>query len=192
MRTLFIVIAIAFQLAATSAIAQQNPILVKNVAETEIEVKNAKRLGCEVKLVREWIRVSCRTTDKSASQVNGLAWLEPAKKPPDYYDLVKPGTLASVVLPIRRETRARIEFTWSDFSRVLAIAWSPSAPKPAVYFSGDAPKDLSKPACLAVCGIPYFPGRGTMPCPDTHDPTGGEDNGCICRKYRDKECTPDW
>ena len=42
MRTLFIVIAIAFQLAATSAIAQQNPILVKNVAETEIEVKNAQ------------------------------------------------------------------------------------------------------------------------------------------------------
>ena len=44
MRTSFIArllaIAIAFQFAATSAIAQQNPILVKNVAETEVEVKN--------------------------------------------------------------------------------------------------------------------------------------------------------
>ena len=42
MRTLFIVVAIAFQLAALPATAQQNPILVKNVAETEIEVKNAQ------------------------------------------------------------------------------------------------------------------------------------------------------
>jgi uncharacterized repeat protein (TIGR01451 family) len=42
MRTLFIVIAIVVQLAATSAIAQQNPILVKNVAETEVEKKNAQ------------------------------------------------------------------------------------------------------------------------------------------------------
>ena len=40
MRTLFITFAIAFQLFAGSAGAQQNPILVKNVAETEIEVKN--------------------------------------------------------------------------------------------------------------------------------------------------------
>ena len=42
MRTLFIVIAIAVQFAATSVIAQQNPILVKNVAETEVEKKNAQ------------------------------------------------------------------------------------------------------------------------------------------------------
>lgn len=42
MRTLFIVIALTIQLAATSALAQQNPILLKNVAETEVEVKNAQ------------------------------------------------------------------------------------------------------------------------------------------------------
>ncbi len=42
MRTLFITIAIAMQLAATGAVAQQNPILLKNVAETEVERKNAQ------------------------------------------------------------------------------------------------------------------------------------------------------
>lgn len=42
MRTLFITFAIVIQLAAASAFAQQNPILVKNVAETEVEVKNAQ------------------------------------------------------------------------------------------------------------------------------------------------------
>ena len=42
MRTLFIVIAVALQLAIASAIAQQNPILVKNVAETEVAKKNAQ------------------------------------------------------------------------------------------------------------------------------------------------------
>lgn len=46
MRTLFIAhlltVAIVVQFTATSAIAQQNPILVKNVAETEVEKKNAQ------------------------------------------------------------------------------------------------------------------------------------------------------
>jgi len=39
---LTIAIAIAIQLAATPAYAQQNPILVKNIAETEVEKKNAQ------------------------------------------------------------------------------------------------------------------------------------------------------
>ncbi|MGH6610269.1 MAG: hypothetical protein ACRECQ_08435 [Burkholderiaceae bacterium] len=40
MRTSFITFVIVIQLAFASAIAQQNPIMVKNVAETEVEVKN--------------------------------------------------------------------------------------------------------------------------------------------------------
>lgn len=160
-------------------------------AAPDVEVRNAERLGCEVRLVREWIRVSCRTTEDTASQVNALRWLEPSSKPPDFYDMVRPGTLASVVFPIRRETEVRIEFVWSDFSRVLTVVWKPGTPRPAIYFSADSPKDLSKPTCVAVCGLPYFPGRGTMPCPPTHDPTE-DDNGCICRKLAEGECTSDW
>lgn len=40
MHKLFIAIAVVIQLAAASALAQQQPILVKNVAETEVEIKN--------------------------------------------------------------------------------------------------------------------------------------------------------
>jgi uncharacterized repeat protein (TIGR01451 family) len=50
MRTLFIVVAIVVQFAATSAIAQQNPILVKNVAETEEEKKNAQGVVEKVRM----------------------------------------------------------------------------------------------------------------------------------------------
>jgi hypothetical protein len=169
------------------------PSVAEWAAAPEIDVKNAKRLACEIKSVREWLRVSCRTTADAASQIKELRWIEPSVKPLDFYDMTKPGTLASIVFPIRRETKARIEFVWTDFSRVLSVAWAPGTPRPLVYFSGDAPKDLSKPLCTAVCGIPYFPGRGTMPCPPTHDPTNPhEDNGCICRMYRDHQCTTDW
>ena len=43
MRTSFaVLVAIAIQFAATAAVAQQNPILVKNVAETEVEKKNTQ------------------------------------------------------------------------------------------------------------------------------------------------------
>jgi hypothetical protein len=158
----------------------------------ELEVKNAKRLGCEVKFVREWVRVSCRTTEQTSSQIVALNWIEPSAKPADFYDLVKAGQLASIVFPVRRNSTAKVEFVWTTFTRPLTVSWSAGTPVPIVYFSGDAPADLSKPNCVFVCGIPYYPGRGTDPCPPTHDPTNGEDNGCICRAYRDKTCTEDW
>ncbi len=50
MRNLFITIAVVIQLVATSAIAQQNPILVKNVAETEVEKKNAQGVAEKVRV----------------------------------------------------------------------------------------------------------------------------------------------
>ncbi len=162
----------------------------RDAAETE--VKNAKRLGCEVKTVREWLRVSCRSTPDSGSQIQSLRWLRPEQKPADFYDLVRAGSLASIVLPIRHDTDVRVEFVWSEFKRTLTLQWKRGFPVPLVYFNGEAPGDLSKPTCVSVCGLPYFPGRGSMPCPATHDPTGGEDNGCICRKYRDEQCTNDW
>lgn len=168
------------------------PTVAEWNAARESEVKNGKQLACEVKLVREWLRVSCRTTENKASQIQGLTLLEPKVRSAEFYELVKPNTLASMVFPIRKATQVRIEFEWNDFKRILSVAWTPGAPKPILYFDGTAPKDLSKPLCLAVCGIPYFPGRGTMPCPPTHDPTGGEDNGCACRAWAKGECFIDW
>ena len=46
---LFITIALVIQVAAISAGAQQNPILVKNVAETEVERKNAQGVAEKVR-----------------------------------------------------------------------------------------------------------------------------------------------
>jgi len=47
---LFITIALVIQVAAISAGAQQNPILVKNVAETEVERKNAQGVAEKVRV----------------------------------------------------------------------------------------------------------------------------------------------
>ena len=168
------------------------PTVAEWSSAEDIEVRNAKKLNCEVRMVREWLRVSCRTTENSSTHIKELRWLEPATKPKDFFDMVKPGTLASIVFPIRKDTNVRVEFVWDEFKRPLTIKWAPGTPKPVLYFTGDAPMDLSKPNCLAVCGLPYFPGRGTMPCPSTHDPTNGDDNGCICRAYRDQKCAADW
>ena len=138
------------------------------------------------------MRVSCKTTEQSSSQIKELRWIEPTTKPADFYDLVKAGQLASIVFPVRRATTAKVDFAWTTFARTLTVSWSAGMPQPIVYFSGDSPVDLSKPDCVAVCGIPYYPGRGTDPCPATHDPTNDEDNGCICRQYRDKTCAATW
>src|SRR5688572_20700790 len=91
------------------------PPTVKEWKEArEVEVKNGEKLACETKLVREWIRVSCRTTEDKLSQIKGMQRLNPEKQPDDFYEMVKPGTLASVVFPIRKEIHVRIEFTWTD------------------------------------------------------------------------------
>ena len=49
----FVIIAIALHLAAATAVAQQNPITVKNVAETEVEKKNAQGVVEKVRVPLE-------------------------------------------------------------------------------------------------------------------------------------------
>jgi hypothetical protein len=168
---------------------------------SEEEVRNAKKLGCETKFVREWLRVSCRAGEDKQSQITGLKWIEPGKKPADFYELVKANSVASVVFPIRKDTSVRVEFSWTNnpandtggFSRLLIVSWKAGLPKPAVYFNQASPKDLSKPACTAVCGLPFFPGRGTMPCPPGMIPDGDpEVNGCVCVAYAQHTCAIDW
>ncbi|MBE7484459.1 MAG: hypothetical protein HS104_31390 [Polyangiaceae bacterium] len=143
-------------------------------AASEITVRHSGPLGCETKRVREWLRVSCRTSGSSGPQIQTVSIVEPKAKNPEYFTYEAKG-VASIVLPLRESMDAKVAFTWSARGkRVLTATWPKGAPAPGIYFdagagageSGAAPK-TGKPRCEDVCnGARGFPSAcETTPCP---------------------------
>ena len=160
----------------------------------EVEVRNAKKLNCEVKLVREWVRVSCRNNPQNNNSfVEEIQWVEPKTKPVDFYDQVKKGTLASIVFPIRKETAVRVKFVWSSFERTLFASWSPGTPKPAIFFQGDVPLDMRKPSCMNACPgfLVVHPKMNATDSCYTWIQDPSDSSRCLCPAYVKKECDPD-
>lgn len=143
-------------------------------AASEITVRHSGPLGCETKRVREWLRVSCRTSGSSGPQIQTVSVVEPKAKNPELFSYEAKG-VASIVLPLRPGLDAKIAFTWSERGkRVLAASWPKGAPAPGIWFdagagageSGAAPKS-GKPKCADVCnGARGFPSAcDSTPCP---------------------------
>lgn len=143
-------------------------------AASEITVRHSGPLGCETKRVREWLRVSCRTSGSSGPQIQTVSIVEPKAKNPEFFSYEAKG-VASIVLPLRESLDAKIAFTWSERGkRVLAATWPKGAPAPGIYFdagagageAGAAPK-TGKPKCADVCnGARGFPSAcESTPCP---------------------------
>ncbi|MCB9582904.1 MAG: hypothetical protein H6717_38045 [Polyangiaceae bacterium] len=132
------------------------PTVAEWNAASEITVRHSGPLGCETKRVREWLRVSCRTSGSSGPQIQTVSIREPTKKDPEYFTYENKG-VASIVLPLRQGMNAKIAFTWTQRgSRMLTATWPKGAPAPGIYFDqsandGTAAKD-GKPKCRDVCG----------------------------------------
>jgi hypothetical protein len=106
-----------------------------NVATREISVARSTPLGCETKMVREWLRVSCR---KDAGQP-GNDKLPPSitdetGKTADTFTFVKAGQVASVVTPVLRGRTYRARFHWERKVQTLVVDWPSGAPRPVIKF----------------------------------------------------------
>ncbi len=103
----------------------------------EITVRHSTPLGCETKLVREWLRVSCRTLGNGSNQILSAA-LSQGKNPGGIPPFVKKG-VASIVMPVRRNGFAVWTFTWSQWgSRKLTVSWPNGNPRPIIEFDRSA------------------------------------------------------
>lgn len=103
----------------------------------EITVRHSTPLACETKLVREWLRVSCRSTDKSKHQIKNVEVASGAAKggiPP----FVKKG-VASIVTQVKKGMDVQYTFTWDTFARHLKVAWPNGAPSPTIEFDASLP-----------------------------------------------------
>jgi hypothetical protein len=101
----------------------------------------ARALGCEVKFVREWIRVSCRSAPGDENPIQGVRVLSPARKPAGFLDFVRADSVASFVYPIRNTIDLRVEFNWKIYNRTLTLKYAKGVGKPVVAFESLMPTE---------------------------------------------------
>lgn len=112
------------------------PTTAEWAAVGEVNVKNSTSLGCETKMIREWLRVSCST------KVNS--------NPPKSINVVRPAgdkefftfttsDLMSLVMPVRPGVDAEVKFVWrGSGARTLRVTWPAGAPAATMGFDRGA------------------------------------------------------
>ena len=115
------------------------PTVAEWGAVGEITVRHSTPLGCETKLVREWLRVSCRTGDSTANQIQNVK-LTRGNDSGGIPPFVKKG-VASIVTQVKPGIDADWTYEWSQWGkRVLTVKWPHGAPAPTYEFDQTAPK----------------------------------------------------
>jgi hypothetical protein len=95
---------------------------------------NSAPKNCTMKVVREWLKVNCSGNIENVSDLDGFG-----KEGVDFFQMVKPGQLADLVVRIHRGAlKARINR--SDHRASLFVSWPPSAPRPTIIALQHNPK----------------------------------------------------
>jgi hypothetical protein len=98
----------------------------------EVSVRNSSSLGCETKMVREWLRVTCRTLTKDNAPT-GVQMIRPTGD--HEYFVFNTAGIASLVMPVRSGVDAEARYTWQKWgTRTLRVTWSPGAPNASMGF----------------------------------------------------------
>ena len=95
----------------------------------EVTVKGSSALGCETKMVREWVRISCRGKSADGGKPTGVTVDRGDKNKGDVFKFVS-GGVVSLVYPFVDGTDFQATFTWSDGVHPMTSTWPHGAPKP--------------------------------------------------------------
>lgn len=104
------------------------PTLAEWDAQREVTVKGSSALACETKMVREYLRVSCRGKNDTGGTPTGLRVVRGGREALVF----AAGDIASLVIPFVEGIDAEIVFSWTDKSHPLTLKWPRGAPKPIV------------------------------------------------------------
>lgn len=99
----------------------------------EITVRRSTPLGCETKMVREWLRVSCRNKNDVGGTPLDVKKLGGCVN--DTYVFAS-GGVTSVVTPVLRGKECDVRFTWTLGAALLWVHWPNGAPRPTIAFQG--------------------------------------------------------
>ncbi len=104
-----------------------------NAVKREITVRGSSALGCETKMLREWLRVSCRK-NPDHGEPSGVETFANGQQS---YQFPAAGAAASgvtsvVVQVVRRKTFSA-KFSWADnHVATLGVSWPHGAPDPTI------------------------------------------------------------
>lgn len=105
--------------------------------------------NCEVRSVREWVRVSCRKKSPGGGDPTAVAVTSGKTK--ETFTFSGKG-VESIVTPLLPGTRLLAKYSWSDVVYALRIEWPQGEERPAVFAhfakTDDPP---TKPVGLAMC-----------------------------------------
>lgn len=102
-----------------------------NAVPREISVRKSTPLGCETKMVREWLRVSCRGKNNSGG--TPLEVKKVAGCTGDTYFFAS-GGVTSLVTPVLRGKTCDVSFSWTVGANQLWVRWPNGAPRPTIAF----------------------------------------------------------
>jgi len=105
-----------------------------NAVPREVTVSGSSALGCETKMLREWLRVSCRRhgsdypLDVRTERTSGQ----------QAYVFHTTGSVASTVVQVVRGKDYSADFTWDTGGRhwvaTLHVSWPVQSARPTLYF----------------------------------------------------------
>ena len=97
-------------------------------AASEVPVKGASKLGCETKMVREWLRVSCRGKNDTGGEPKAVTITKGGGKGETF--TFAANKVASLVTTFVDGTDLVAEFEWTDAKHELIVSWPHGAPTP--------------------------------------------------------------
>ncbi len=108
-----------------------------NAVPREITARGSTALNCETKMLREWLRASCRTS--AANGVPFMIDMGPTTGQ-QAFKFVGPG-VASVVVQVVRGRQFQATYIWdkggAHQGATLHVSWPSDRPRPTIYFETD-------------------------------------------------------
>ncbi len=109
-----------------------------NAVPREITVNRSTPLNCETKMVREWLRVSCREKNNTGGTPRNVTVAAGCTS--DTYLFSKPEQkIASVVTPVLKGKHCEVRFDWTNKTQTLVVDWVGNGPRPTIQFQGPWP-----------------------------------------------------
>jgi hypothetical protein len=174
-----------------------------NSQKKEVTVKGSSALNCETKMVREYLRVSCRGKNDTGGTPTGIKLVRGAREALTFSG----AGVESLIVPVVEGMNFEAVFSWTDKSHPLTIKWPKGSKMPVVVgvFEGaKSPLDRSPHALderLCDCHKKVFKqatcedmlGGANEDC----DRTWGNDCGMLLACSRGEpgamaKCRPGW
>ena len=105
------------------------PSIDEYAAAREVDVKGSSALHCETKMVREWLRVTCRGKSDTGGTPTTVTVTRDGRGETIPF---AGGGVTSLMTPVLEGTDFSANFSWTDKSHALVVKWPPGGVRPIV------------------------------------------------------------